>query len=194
MKSFLLTLLFVSITTFTYAQDAAPKEEDKKSQLEETPEVLFGVRAGFNISNLDFEPHPNFENKHRNGFAFGGFVDYGITTTFSILAELQYSAEGAEAESLRADYLQLPILFKLSIAEGFSIGVGPMVSLKTWAHEDGFKNVNFSGVGGMEYMINEELFIDVRIHYTFGNILDNDIISSFEAKSTTIQIGIGFKI
>ncbi len=111
MKSFLLTLLFVSFITLSFAQDTTAKEEDKKSQIEETPEILFGVRAGFNISNLDFDPHPTFTNKHRNGFAFGGFVDYGITNSFSILAELQYSAEGAEAETLRADYIQLPILF-----------------------------------------------------------------------------------
>ncbi len=84
-------------------------------------------------------------------------------------------------------------LFKLSIAEGFSIGAGPMVSLKTWEYQDAYNNFNFSGVGGLEYMINEELFIDARIHYTFGNIRDTNL-SSFEAKSTTIQFGVGFKI
>ena len=192
MKSLLLTLLFVSITTFSFSQEEK-KDEDKKSTIEATPEVNFGVRGGLNISNLDFKPDPTFANKHRNGFAFGAFVDYGITGTFSILTELQYSAEGADAESLRADYIQLPILFRFSLGEFFKIGAGPMVSLKTWEFEDGFSTFTFSGVAGIEYMITDELFIDARVHYGFTNILDKDLTMT-KAKFTTIQFGFGLKI
>ena len=192
MKSLLLTLLIVSITTFSFSQEVK-KDEDKKSTIEATPEVNFGVRGGFNISNLDFKPDPTFANKHRNGFAFGAYVDYGITGTFSILAELQYSAEGAEAETLRADYIQLPILFRFSLGKFFKIGAGPMVSLKTWGYNDGFSTFSFSGVVGLEYMITDELFIDARVHYGFTSILDKDLTSA-EAQNTTIQFGFGLKI
>jgi len=192
MKSLLLTLLFVGVTTLSFSQEVK-KDEDKKSTIEATPEVNFGVRGGINISNLDFDPNPTFANKHRIGFAFGAFVDYGITGTFSILAELQYSAEGAEAETLRADYIQLPILFRFSLGEFFKIGAGPMVSLKTWEFEDGFSTFTFSGVAGIEYMITDELFIDARVHYGFTSILDKDLTTQ-EAKSTTIQFGFGLKI
>ena len=147
MKSFLLTLLFVSVTALSFSQEAAKettKDQDNKSSIENnTPEIKWGVRGGINISNLDFDPDPTFENKHRNGFAFGAFVDYGFTESFSILAELQYSAEGAEAETLRADYIQLPILFRFSLGDFFKIGAGPMVSLKTWGFEDGFSTFTF---------------------------------------------------
>ena len=194
MKSLLLTLLFLSLTTISFSQEASKDADaDKKSKSEDTPEIRYGVRAGLNISNLDFKPDATFENKHRNGFAFGGFVDYGITDTFSILAELQYSAEGAEAETLRADYIQLPILLRFALGDSFIIGAGPMVSLKTWEHQDGYNNFTYSGVAGLEYLINDELFIDVRVHYTLGNILDENL-TSFEAKSTTVQFGFGFKI
>lgn len=193
MKSFLLALLFVSTTTLSFSQEETAKDEDKKSSIENAPEVNWGVRGGFNISNLDFTPDPNFENKHRNGFAFGAFVDYGFTESFSILAELQYSAEGAEAETLRADYIQLPILFRFALGDFFTVGAGPMISLKTWGHDDGFSTFSFSGVAGIEYMITDELFIDARFHYGFTNILDEDLTSQ-EAKSTTIQFGFGIKI
>lgn len=200
MKSFLLTLLFVSVTTLSFSQEPAvetakesAKDVDKKSTIEDGPELKWGVRGGINISNLDFTPDPTFENKHRNGFAFGGFVDYGISETFSILAELQYSAEGAADETLRADYIQLPILFRFSLGEFFTVGAGPMVSLKTWGKEDGFSTFAFSGVAGLEYMINDELFIDARFHYGFTNILDEDLTTQ-EAKSTTIQFGFGIKL
>ncbi len=36
------------------------------------------LEAHLNVSNLDFDPDANFENKHRNGFAFGGFVDFSF--------------------------------------------------------------------------------------------------------------------
>ncbi len=195
MKSFLLTLLFLGVTTLSFSQEEikeTAKDEDKKSTIEDVPEVKWGVRGGINISNLDFSPDPTFENKHRNGFVFGGFVDYGISETFSILAELQYSAEGAAAETLRADYIQLPILFRFSLGEFFKVGAGPMVSLKTWG-KDVFSTFAFSGVAGLEYMITDEIFIDARFHYGFTNILDEDLTTQ-EAKSTTIQFGFGIKL
>ena len=145
------------------------------------------------FSNLDFDPDATFENKHRNGFAFGGFIDMSFNDSFSILAELQYSAEGAEDQELRIDYIQLPVFFRLELAEGFTIGAGPMVSLKTWEFEDGFNNFSFSGVAGLEYMLDEDLFIDLRYHYALGNILDKNLTSS-EAINTNIQIGFGIKL
>ena len=193
MKSFLITLLFiVCISTLSFSQESNEQSEQESKEESELV-VKFGVRGGFNISNLDFDPDATFENKHRNGFAFGGFVDLDFNDSFSILAELQYSAEGAESQELRADYIQLPIFLRLSLAEDFKIGIGPMVSLKTWGHEDGFRTFTFSGVGGLEYMLNEDLFIDFRIHYGFGNILDKNLTPS-EAQNTTFQFGFGIKI
>lgn len=176
MKSFLLSILFLTITTVTFSQ-----------------ETSYGVRAGLNISNLDFDPDPTFRNDHRNGFAFGGFVDWGVSDSFSILTEIQYSAEGAKEEDLKAEYIQLPVLLRFSLGEKFTIGVGPMLSLKTWKKDDLFETFTFSGVGGLEYMITDELFIDARVHYGLSNILDKDV-NAFEAQNTTLQFGFGIKI
>jgi opacity protein-like surface antigen len=176
MKSILLTLLCVTITTLSFSQ-----------------EVSYGVRGGLNISNLDFEPDATFTNQHRNGFAFGGFVDYGITENFSLQVEIQYSAEGGKADELRADYIQMPIMARFGIGEKLTIGVGPMASLKTWEERDGFSTFTFSGVGGLEYMITDELFIDARVHYGLSNILDEDL-TDLEAQNTTFQFGFGIRI
>jgi hypothetical protein len=176
MKSLILTLLFVSITTLSFAQGTS-----------------YGVRGAFNISNLDFDPDATFENKHRNGFAFGGFADFGISDSFSILTELQYSAEGGKDEDLRADYIQLPVMARFAIGDKFTVGAGPMLSLKTWKNQDAFSTFTFSGVGGVEYMITDELFIDARVHYGLSNILDEDL-PNVEAQNTTFQFGFGIKI
>lgn len=176
MKTIFTLLLFVSLSTLTFSQ-----------------ETTYGVRAGLNISNLDFEPDPDFRNMHRNGFVFGGFVDYAFSESTSLQVEIQYSAEGGKADDLKADYIQMPIMLRFSLGDSFTIGAGPMASVKTWKDQDAFSTFAFSGIGGIEYMITDELFVDARFSYGITNILDEDI-KDIEAKNNNIQIGIGIKM
>ncbi|WP_223035060.1 porin family protein [Hanstruepera marina] len=177
MRKTLLFLAFIIVTSMSFAQNAS-----------------YGVRVGYNISNLDFEPHPTFDNMHRNGFAIGFFGEYDLSAAIGLAPEIQFSAEGAKDRDLRIDYIQMPILFKYRIGDRLSVGAGPLVSLKVHEYEDGFKNFGFSGVGGLEFMISDEIFIDARYHYGFTNVLDDDNPSGYEATNTNIQLGIGIKI
>jgi len=156
-------------------------------------DIRYGVRAGLNVSNLDFDPDANFENKHRNGFAFGGFVDYGFSETVSLLAELQWSAEGGKAQDLRADYIKLPVLLRLAASDRLTFGAGPQLALKTWQDNDGFSTFTFSGVVGIEYMITDELFLDTRLTYGFSDILEENV-NGLKAKNHVIQFGFGIKL
>jgi len=197
MKPILTTLVFILITFSGYTQDKTTDNTSQKTSFareqEFEPEIKFGVRGGFNISNLDFRPDATFENKHRNNMVFGGFVEFIPSESYSILTELQYSGEGGgKDESLRVSYIQLPVLFKLNLGTNFSIGAGPQVGVKVWSHEDGFKNFAFSGVAGAEYMISDIVFLDARYTYGLTNILDNT--SSFKARNMNIQFGIGMKM
>ena len=176
MKNYLIVLAFVCCTSICTSQ-----------------QIQYGVRGALNISNLDFDPDPSLVNEHRNGFAFGGFVDFGLTEDISILTELQWSAEGGKAESLRADYIQLPILVRFSVLDRIVLGVGPQVALKTWENQDAFSTFTFSGVAGVEYMITDELFLDARYSYGFSNILDQDLTDN-AAKNHVMQFGFGIKI
>jgi opacity protein-like surface antigen len=176
MKNFICVLIFCCFTIICRSQD-----------------IRYGIRGAINISNLDFDPDADFENKHRNGFAFGGFVDFGLTEDISILTELQWSAEGGKEESLRADYIQLPILLRFLVSERLTLGVGPQVAIKTWENEDLFSTFAFSGVAGVEYMITDELFVDARLSYGFSNVLDQDQ-DDLQAKNHVIQFGFGIKL
>ncbi|NRR90778.1 porin family protein [Winogradskyella undariae] len=176
MKKYFIALLFVSVTSFGMSQ-----------------EIFYGVRGALNVSNLDFDPDASFENQHRNGFAFAGFVDFGITENVSLLTELQWSAEGGKDSELRADYLKLPIQLRFSLSDNLKVGFGPQIALKTWEYEDSFSTFVFSGVAGAEYMITDELFLDVRYYYGITNILDEDL-TSVEAKNHVLQFGFGIKI
>lgn len=173
-KTLLLTLLVSFLSFYGFSQD--PK---------------YGVRAGLNISNMDFEPDANFQNKHRNGFMIGFFGEFNLSQTILLGPEIQWSSEGAKAEDLRIDYIQVPVLLKLKIGNKFHLGFGPQVGVKVHEYEDGFKNFSYSGVGGIEYKLSQQLFLDARYTYGFSNVLDDEL--AIEAKNTNIQFGFGFK-
>jgi len=175
MKKTILLLVLLCISFYGFSQDAK-----------------YGVRIGYNISNLDFDDVPIDQNKHRNGFAIGFFGEYGLSKTVSLAPELQFSAEGAKHESLKLDYLQLPVLFKFRVSEKFAIGVGPQVSLKVHEFEDGINNFSYSGVGSVEFKISHSLFADARYSYGFRNIFDENLVDA-DAINTNIQLGFGFK-
>ncbi len=176
MKTIFTTLLFLSITTFAFSQ-----------------ETKFGVRIGTNISNMDYDGNTINSNEHRNGFVFGGFVDFGITKTFGVMTELQYSAEGSNNENFKSDYLNLPVIAKLQFFNKLSVGVGPQVSLKIHAKNDGFKNFTYAGVGFAELMITDEIGIDARYIYGLSNVFDKEL-NPIEAKAGVIQIGISYRL
>jgi len=152
----------------------------------------FGVRAGYNISNLDFDELPaNTVNKHRNSFYIGFFADYSLSGSVSIVPEIQFSAEGANDENLHLDYIQAPILFKFRLSPRIKFDLGPQVGLKVHKYEDGIRNFAYSGVAGAEFKINEVLFLDVRYTYGISNIFDDYL--NIEANNTNIQIGVGYQ-
>lgn len=179
MKRFLLTSILLLFISLSFSQGYGATK--------------YGVRAGVNISNLDFDPAPIDRNLHRNGFYFGGFAEFAISESLWLNTELQFSSEGAKDENWKANYLSLPIQLKFMVGEKFSIGVGPQLNLKTWKSSDAFGTFNFAGVGGVQYQIFEDYFIEVRGVYGFSNMLD-DALAPLEAKQFVIQAGIGIKI
>lgn len=175
MKKILVSIVFILTVSFTYSQTN-----------------YFGIRAGANVSNLDFTPDATFANQHRNGFMFGAFADFGFSESLSLLTELQWSAEGAKDRSLRANYLNLPIMLRFHFGD-LTVGAGPQASLKIWEDQDAFSTFAVSGIAGAEYMITEEIFIDIRYSYGITNVIDEDITTT-EARNTNIQFGVGIKL
>lgn len=173
-KTLLLTLLVSFLSFYSFSQDAK-----------------YGVRAGMNISNLDFDPDADFKNQHRNGLMIGFFGEFHLSQTVLLAPELQWSSEGAKAEDIRVDYIQVPVLLKFKLGKKLHLGLGPQVGVKVHEFEDGFKNFGYSGVGGLEYKLSHQLFLDARYTYGLANVLDDDL--GMEAKNSNIQFGFGFK-
>lgn len=174
MKNWLIVFAIVIFSNYSYSQPS------------------YGFRAAVNNSSLDFKDTPIVDNEDRNGLAFGFFAEYSINDKFSIMPEVQYSAEGGKEEVLRANYIYAPIQLRMSLGDNFKIGLGPQLGLKTWSHEDNFKNLVFSGIAGIQYNVSELFFIDLRYAYGFSNVFDNEL--DYEAKNQNIQLGIGIRV
>ncbi|KJD32821.1 hypothetical protein PK35_07510 [Tamlana nanhaiensis] len=192
MKKILLSALLLLMGSYGFAQniDSIAVEAPKK-KIPMFKGVKYGVRGGLNISNLDFKEHPPMANKHRNSIYFGAFAEIALSKKVAVSPELQFSAEGANEETLHLDYIQMPVLMNFRITEKISAGLGPQVSLKVHKYEDGVKNFGYSGVAGVTYKINYALFADVRYTYGIRNIFDEKL--NMEAINTNIQIGVGYK-
>ncbi|SEA62463.1 porin family protein [Bizionia paragorgiae] len=176
MKKQILFLAFVIIGSISYAQSS-----------------MHGVRVGLNYSNLNYETDLSYDAADRYGFAIGFFGEYMLSKTVSLAPEIQFSAEGRKHRTMRIDYIQAPILAKFKLGNRFSIGAGPMAGLKIHEYEDGLKNIAFSGVGALEYLISDEFFIDARYHHGFTNVFDDDSSLGDDATNRSIQIGFGVK-
>jgi len=170
--------------------------------------ALYGVRAGINISDLNFEEADGLimpDHTHRNGFAIGFFGDYKFSENVGLLVEIQFSAEGSKEkydqidqesgynpESLRLDFVQMPIMARIKLTDKLTFGLGPQLGLKVHAYDDNIKNIHFSGIGGLEYMISDEFFLDFRYSLGFTNIFDDNV--DVKARNQNMQIGFGLKI
>ncbi len=195
MKHVLLFALLFVFSFYGFSQDNDSNEdkgtEQAKYKSSAFQGVKYGVRGGYNISNLNFDEVPTTTNKHRNSIYFGFFAEIGLSKGFSIAPEIQFSAEGANAEPLHLDYIQAPIFFKFRLSEKLHFGVGPQVGLKVHKYEDGVKNFAYSGIGGIEYKLSHVLFADLRYTYGISNIFDDAL--NVKAKNSNIQIGVGYK-
>ena len=177
MKKSLVVIALIFSVAVTFAQDN-----------------VFGVRAGYNVTNLDFSPEvpSGVENAHRNGFAIGFLAEYSLSDKFSVSPEIQFSAEGAKDKELRLDYLQMPILLNYKITRKIALGVGPQISLKAHDYEDGLQNFVYSGIAGLTYMITDEIFVDARFSYGLTNIFDSEV--GLDAINKNLQFGFGIKL
>lgn len=198
MKKQLLLLLVLLISFKGFSQ-----EDD-----EAYSDVAYGVRGAFNLSGLRFGESPKiFRNKARKGFAFGFFAEYPVSDRFLFVPELQFSAEGAHEEKLRLDYINTPLLFKYKIGDYFRISGGPIASLRVnkysdkypktssysikTLNEDDFNYFAFSAMLGVEAIVYEPIFVDLRYHYGFTDMFADGY--PLRATNSTIQLGVGIK-
>ena len=154
--------------------------------------VDFGVKAGANFSNLEFESTGiSVTPDGRTGFYVGGIADISVSEKFSVQPEDVYSSEGAEDASV--DFINVPIMAKYYVASGLSLQAVPQIGFLVDAEggTDGLKSTNFGLNAGLGYDLKDMgLYFDARYNFGLSDISDVDGI---EVNTKGFQIGVGYK-
>ncbi len=140
-------------------------------------------------------------------------AEFPLAEIFSLQVEALYSGQGFKSDvdggifggdgkvEYQLDYINVPVLAKVYLLEGFSLEVGPQASFKVNeeidadANADGgdldldeAKDFEFGVAAGVTFQTQMGLFASGR--YTMGV---TDIFENSDAKNSVFQIGIGYK-
>lgn len=164
---------------------------------------LIGLKGGMNLANLGGDVEGT---AFKPGLHLGAFVEFKVTEMLKIQPEVLFSAQGAQSDQNYTlkyyyNYLNVPLIAKVFLIEGFNIQMGPQVGFLLSAEfSDGNTNVDFKdftkstdfSVGlGIGY---QEDKIDVSARYNLGltNIDDSDDVGDYTENNQVIQLSIGF--
>lgn len=159
-----------------------------QNKLENSSGVIFGVKAGVNFATITGDDTEDVDT--RTSFHAGVVVEMEIFDKFSFQPEILYSSQGAKGSSdgmdmeIKYDYLNIPLLVKYYLAEGFSIEGGPQVGILLSADgeasgisvdiKDITKDIDFSLDLGLGYILENGLNFAARYNFGISNINDNN--------------------
>ena len=162
----------------------------------------FGIKSGLNLAGTSGE-----EDKYKEGIHGGIFGEFRFDN-FAVQPELLFSMQGAKGTvagynaKVNLNYLNIPVMAKFYVSEGFSLEVGPqlgiLLSAKVVAGVDGssasvdikegFKDVDCSLASGASYQL-PELPLGFYMRYSLGL---TDIIANNKGdavKNSVFQLG-----
>lgn len=186
MKKMFLVLFAVGSAFFTQAQ------------------VQFGVKAGYNLSNITFSGSSSVDVKSKSDFSAGLLASIPLFSSFTLQPEVMYSGQGAAftdsgSAKFNLGYLNVPVLFKWQHASGFFAETGPQIGFLLSAKvKDGGQSLDvksstestdFSWAFGVGYKISKiNLGIDAR--YNLGLTNTEKDSGSETAKNSVFQFGL----
>lgn len=169
-------------------------------------EVTFGVKAGLNLASIAGDDTDGLDS--RTSFHVGGVAEISISEKFSVQPELLYSAQGAKESfegidiEVNLDYINLPIIAKYYVSEGFSLEAGPQVgflmSAKAKAEgqsedlKDFVKGIDFGLNFGVGYKLDSGLNFGARYNLGLSNINDGEGSDEFKNQNSVIQFSVGY--
>ncbi|GGD48911.1 porin family protein [Muriicola marianensis] len=157
--------------------------------------VTFGVKAGANFSNLKvvFDGEGASPDGATSLYV-GGLVDVGISENFHFQPELLYSIEGAQ--DAEVSYVNVPLMVKYYLVEGFNIQAGPQIGILADAEggTDGLKGTNFGLNFGAAFEVIGGFFADARYNLGVANIAEDDPgFSDAKLRTKGFQLGVGYR-
>ena len=202
-------LLFISIVVFfIFTSSTAQK-------------IKYGSKIGVNIANITGDETDDLNTKTL--LHAGAVAEIMISDEFSFQAELLYSAQGAKSDyretldevnfhytSVKLEYINVPLLAKFYVTEGFSLEAGPQVGFLITADRefektdngetetgekdilDEIKGIDFGIDFGLAYKLESGIFL--AAHYNLGLSNINDVEGSDDLKNQNrvIQLSAGY--
>ncbi len=182
--------------------------------------VTFGAKAGLNLASISGDETEDIEG--RTGFHVGVVAEISISDKFSVQPELLYSAQGAKSNyedafekdeaTIKLDYINLPIMAKYYVAEGFSIEAGPQIGFLmnseadydyidkedpefsesgTEDLKDVIKGMDFGFNLGLGYKLESGLNFGARYNLGLSDLWDVDT-GGVKNQNSVIQVSVGY--
>lgn len=193
--------------------------------------LQFGAKAGVNFSDITGDDVGSFSG--RTSVHFGVLAEIPISEKFSFQPELLYSAQGSDYDdsfsetvggimysynaegTVKADYLNVPLMAKYYIAEGFSLEAGPQVGFLLSAKEeydltftegsitetmsgdedikDSLKSIDFGVNFGVGYKLENGINFGARYNLGLTDTNDDpDFLGDSSYKNSVIQLSVGY--
>lgn len=170
--------------------------------------VDFGVKAGVNFASVSGDDTDDL--KSRTGFHFGVTAGLAVSDNFSVQSGLIYSQQGAEYEasegydgSYKLDYLNIPVMARFQVADGFSVEAGPQIGFLLSANEeyssdgdsgeedikDFIKSTDIAVGVGVNYAMASGLNIGARYNLGVSEIFEEN---SGKNQNAVFQVSIGY--
>jgi len=174
-------------------------------------DINFGAKAGVNFASITGDDTDDLDM--RTSLHVGVVAEIVISETFSFQPELLYSAQGAKESienvdlTFKVDYLNLPLMAKFYVGEGFSLEAGPQIgfllSSKFEGEEDGnsmsvdmkdyLKGIDFGLNLGFGYKLESGLNFGARYNLGFSDLNDSEEeFGTSSIKNSVIQAYVGF--
>jgi len=208
-------IIILSILAITCIATRSNAQENKDYR----KQLMFGLKAGANSSNVYDAQGEAFIAKPKYGFAGGVFLSIPIGKYFGIQPEVLYSQKGFEATGVllgspyeltrTRSFIDVPLLIAVKPARFLTLLAGPQFSYltrqkdvfsnssSTTQQEQVFNNDNISKnilcfLGGVDFNFNH-LVLGARAGWDLKNNNGNDTSTTPRYKNAWLQATVGVR-
>ncbi len=200
MKKFIsLTICLLCATLFSFSQD----DDDSGSFFDK---LTFGIKAGptFTTSGKGTDATGNGARTEVS-FHFGGVAELSLSDNLSVQTEVLYWNEKSkvqnESQTFEASYIQVPVLLKYYLFNGFSVEAGPQFGflLSSDFEIDTFGSampvgelgsIDFRFTTGLAYKFNNGINVGGRYDIYISDAKNEDIVNTFDVPISKFRNGV----
>lgn len=160
--------------------------------------VGVGIKGGLNFASLDADT----DASSRTGIHFGAYAKVMPTDKFGVQAELFYSVQGASdfgnvKATVDANYVNIPILLRISPVPILNLHAGPQFGILLSADQDGTDIKDTLNGSDLSLAVGAGLDLPMGLNLTLRYIKGLSDISDDNTdsiKNNIFQISVGFDL